>query len=368
MKFTGSPNAAAFAAAFAICLSATALTLPAVFTPAAAQQKVIDGRGVTYVEFNGGAFGTEGGNSWSETNKNGKVVFRFRETGRDEWSVYLVDESRGVNLQIDLFKKMIFYADKGNPTLRPLYPITHVEGNARVVQKAPEPKPPSSREIVNERARDMLDGAASSRQLSTSVLDARLRSVGRLLASGELTRRNRRLLTDLTIQDQAELDRRQARARPEPIDPDSRSRNFGPAIWEFSRDGRTATATLARTSDCRRDCNDEIDYEAIISIDCKRGDRSANIIFWTLGEERDEGRRRLVIANVDGERTRLRARGQSSLNGVSLKAEMPLDDPFFADLAAGNRLRYRVEDRRVRRGSLKGSGRAIRSMLSHCLR
>ena len=112
MKFTGSSNVAAVAAAFAICLSATALTIPAVFTPATAQQKVIDGRGVTYVEFNGGAFGTEGGNSWSETNKNGKVVFRFRETGRDEWSVYLVDKSRGVKLQIDLFKKMRLYDGK----------------------------------------------------------------------------------------------------------------------------------------------------------------------------------------------------------------------------------------------------------------
>ena len=49
-------------------------------------------------------------------------TFVFQETQRDEWSVYLNDSSRDVQLDVDLFKRQIFYADKGTER-RPQYRI-----------------------------------------------------------------------------------------------------------------------------------------------------------------------------------------------------------------------------------------------------
>ncbi len=41
--------------------------------------------------------------------------FDFVEVGRDEWSVYLTDESRGVNIQLDLHRKIVRYSDAQSP-------------------------------------------------------------------------------------------------------------------------------------------------------------------------------------------------------------------------------------------------------------
>ena len=47
---------------------------------------------------------------WREVGKDG-ARFEFDETGRDEWSVYLRDASRGVTIQLDLWRKKVVYAD-----------------------------------------------------------------------------------------------------------------------------------------------------------------------------------------------------------------------------------------------------------------
>ncbi len=61
--------------------------------------------------------------AWAEVPATGQISFRFDEVGRDEWSVYLVDRSRGVKLRLDLYLKTVFYSDAGAPTDRPLYAI-----------------------------------------------------------------------------------------------------------------------------------------------------------------------------------------------------------------------------------------------------
>ncbi len=59
-------------------------------------------------------------NAWIELNPPNTFV--FQETRRDEWSVYLNDSSRDVQLDVDLFKRQIFYADKETER-RPQYRI-----------------------------------------------------------------------------------------------------------------------------------------------------------------------------------------------------------------------------------------------------
>ena len=47
---------------------------------------------------------------WKETGVD-SATFDFIETARDEWNIYLRDESRGVNIQLDLNRKMVVYSD-----------------------------------------------------------------------------------------------------------------------------------------------------------------------------------------------------------------------------------------------------------------
>jgi hypothetical protein len=60
---------------------------------------------VRYAEAGNGRFEQTGPGRWRETNRDGQ--HDFRETGRDEWSVYLRDDARGMAIQLDLFRKMI---------------------------------------------------------------------------------------------------------------------------------------------------------------------------------------------------------------------------------------------------------------------
>lgn len=96
--------------------------------PAQPNNSSINGRNVGLVEFNAGQ-GKLGsyehdGTSWEE-NANGRI-FKFKEVKRDDWSVYLRDDSRGVNIQLDLYTKEVKYTDdKGAAFV--LYKITHMD-------------------------------------------------------------------------------------------------------------------------------------------------------------------------------------------------------------------------------------------------
>ena len=70
-----------------------------------------------------GRFISKGTKNWLEQNKAGRTVFRFKEVARDEWSVYLRDDSRGVNIQLDLHTKKVMYSDKRNTRRRAIYKI-----------------------------------------------------------------------------------------------------------------------------------------------------------------------------------------------------------------------------------------------------
>ena len=89
-----------------------------------------NGRNVKMVVFGTGA--TESGmfrmagyaGEWVETGPDhAQVRFRFRERTRDDWSVYLRDASRGVNVQLDLHTKKVMYSDASSPKPRELAQI-----------------------------------------------------------------------------------------------------------------------------------------------------------------------------------------------------------------------------------------------------
>lgn len=102
-----------------------------VVTFASGQEKVT-GENVTFIKYGDsktafvGTFIQRGGDlQWEEEKtKQGVAHAKFRETHRDAWSVYLTDDSRGVNIQLDLHTKKVMYSDRNNSTRRPLYTIT----------------------------------------------------------------------------------------------------------------------------------------------------------------------------------------------------------------------------------------------------
>ena len=104
----------------------------------------VNGRNVNLARHTNGYFANRGNGSWAEVDRSNRVRFNFKETGRDAWSVYLLDRSRNVRIQLDLHRKKIVYSNK---TQRfDLYSITSSSVTApristpRPTQPKPRPK------------------------------------------------------------------------------------------------------------------------------------------------------------------------------------------------------------------------------------
>jgi len=102
----------------------------------------VNGFNVTDVEHSRGAFISNGNGTWIERGNDGST-FNFDEQQRDEWSVYLFDRSRNVSLQLDLFRKLVLYA-QGNAPKRSLYQIIRASAGNIAPQRP--------RKKVNRRA------------------------------------------------------------------------------------------------------------------------------------------------------------------------------------------------------------------------
>jgi hypothetical protein len=89
----------------------------------------VDGGNLSRADFADGRFELQDGR-WAEYGRDGRPRFEFEETGRDEWSVYLLDRSRGVAIQLDVHRRMVTYAENGGPRTD-LYAITGAASSPR---------------------------------------------------------------------------------------------------------------------------------------------------------------------------------------------------------------------------------------------
>ena len=76
-----------------------------------------------YADYGDGVLFESSDSNWVEFSPHS--TYAFKETHRDEWSVYLEDQSRGVKLQVDFHRNQVFYSDK-TTAIRPQYKI--IEG------------------------------------------------------------------------------------------------------------------------------------------------------------------------------------------------------------------------------------------------
>ena len=82
---------------------------------------------IEYIEMNAGhatpsTIEMESEGVWLESHPDG-ITHYFREEDRDEWSVYLRDDARGVTLQLDINMMEVLYSDDNDGTRRKLYDI-----------------------------------------------------------------------------------------------------------------------------------------------------------------------------------------------------------------------------------------------------
>ena len=90
------------------------VTLNLIIAPAQAQTGTnVNGQNVEVVQTAGGSFRKQPGGGWVEMDSSGRTAFNFQETGRDDWSVYLNDASRDVQLQLDLHRRKVSYGTNG---------------------------------------------------------------------------------------------------------------------------------------------------------------------------------------------------------------------------------------------------------------
>lgn len=69
-----------------------------------------------------------GDGTWLEDGLNGRQgAHRYREVGRDQWSVYLHHDQYGSDLQIDLYLKTIKYRANANENMRDLYKVAEAK-------------------------------------------------------------------------------------------------------------------------------------------------------------------------------------------------------------------------------------------------
>jgi len=132
-----------------MALSLAGLAAPAALlvatVPVAAQPGTgVNGWNVRVVRFGGGTYVQQGDGTWAEYNSAGQITFRFVEAQRDEWSVYLNDPSRNVQIQLDLFRRKISYGTGGGQR-SDLYDITGAFPKITVQPVAPPPPPPPPR-------------------------------------------------------------------------------------------------------------------------------------------------------------------------------------------------------------------------------
>ena len=107
-----------------------------------------DGRRATTVFFADGHgrvlgwFGQVQPGVWQEFDMQGQPKFRFRETARDDWSVYLWDDGRGLGVQLDLHARRINLKPNARAAWQGLYAISNAHHPGGPGPRAtPQPTP-----------------------------------------------------------------------------------------------------------------------------------------------------------------------------------------------------------------------------------
>ena len=115
-----------------------------------------------------GEFVQQNGSTWAELGKNGETRFTFRETSRDEWSIYLHDQSRDIKMQLDLWQEKIYWVPSDGSPKSHLYNVMRPTNRAvkgydaeRVIFAAANTKAPTSHAPTGDNSWTMFINTAN---------------------------------------------------------------------------------------------------------------------------------------------------------------------------------------------------------------
>ncbi len=126
------------------CATAGIVLVSPLAGPVLAQEQVVNGLNAARVEFNqGSVIESAAPGVWQEYDPQGRPNFRFEERGRDDWSIYLYDPSRNMQVQIDLHtRQLLMVLPNGE---RPAFgTITGASGTPKMAAHQPAPSPRQS--------------------------------------------------------------------------------------------------------------------------------------------------------------------------------------------------------------------------------
>ncbi|PWQ97513.1 hypothetical protein [Leucothrix arctica] len=80
-----------------------------------ASTEIVTGQNVNLVRTESGTFRETRNQVWIEKNEQGENISSYKEITRDDWSIYLQDSSRNVNIQLDLHARKVMHSVGNDP-------------------------------------------------------------------------------------------------------------------------------------------------------------------------------------------------------------------------------------------------------------
>lgn len=109
------------------------------------------------------------------------------------------------------------------------------------------------------------------------------------------------------------------------------------------------------------------DRIALVSVYCRKGEPEADLIFWEVAEEGDDGKTMQVVIVIEDVTRFVSGTATSKMNGEGVDTKLPLTDGLFEKMAAGKSMDFGIQGRKFTTIPLKGTRKAINLLKETCL-
>jgi hypothetical protein len=108
------------------------------------------------------------------------------------------------------------------------------------------------------------------------------------------------------------------------------------------------------------------DRVALISIYCRKGDPQADLVFWEVAQEGDDGKKTQVTVSIEDVTRFVSGTASSKMNGVGVDVKIDLADPLLEKMASGKSMDFGIQGRKFTTVPLKGTRKAINLIKETC--
>lgn len=108
------------------------------------------------------------------------------------------------------------------------------------------------------------------------------------------------------------------------------------------------------------------DRTALVSIYCRKGDPQADLVFWEVAQEGDDGKTVQVTVIIEDVTRFVSGTATSKMNGEGVDTKLPLADGLFEKMAAGKSMAFGIQGRQFTTVPLKGTRKAVNLLKETC--